>query len=322
MKLKSAISKLQKHGYRVTPAKNRSSSYSATKGNITICYDTFQDPIHKIETLTNIAFTRDAMNWCRCDNLSKTLRILGDLPDNFANNTKKSQDELIKLFVKNGEGALSIDQIKSLNIRSKQQLTKIFASLFPLRKISARQPSKATRVKEHFIERRKSELWDAAVQIFLGSDPNAMPLRKVEITARIDTDDVVRDRWGMVVSNEVKCIAPVFARTAACARETVKSLLGDFADALDLGIVVIGPQESALEVYNADVCPKSAQESLKREIDLANSSIEEAKNRLKQAELVAAHLEKKIKLAKFLDGFGTLATMSSQGDEVTGQELN
>lgn len=323
MKLKSAISKLEKCGYKVQQSQSHSYLYDAKKGNSTIRLRTELDPLYATEILESVFFSRDDGRFLKCENLTKALKVLGEVPAKSAESMSKlSREELIKIYVESGPESLTVAQIQSLNIRSLEQLSEIFSSLFKKQLASSRRYSSRRHNMQKLIERRKGELWQSMIEIFLGSNPDAMPLRRVEIVAQVEGAAVTRDYWGSIIKPEVRAVTPVFARSAEGARATVKALLGEFAQVQDLGVSVIGPAEDALEMYAIYKGIPGAQEAQKKEVEQAHRNINEVKERLAKAQSALELAEKKLELAKFLDGFATLATMSSQGKDVVGDELN
>jgi hypothetical protein len=319
MKIKSAINKLTKHGYKIATANQP--GFIATSGLKQISLKSAPDSFQPEEDFVYQIRYHDGNGWWKkAPNITFALRKLGDAAKTPASvkpagSSGVTREMLVKRYANSGV-LLTPEQTTSLKIFCYNDVSDIFEKLFSDVYKSSRRYSSVKESKQRALNKKKIDLWNLCIENFL-LDKSAVPLMRVEVSATVPGYENVFGRHGSRASSNVRVFSPVFARTSDEAKMIVKSLMGDLAVVGSAELIAIGDKEQAMNSYVENFGNRSSRKEEERSLAYAQSSLKEIEQSLENAKNNVELSKKKLELVSFLENFSSLATMSSQGDEIS-----
>ena len=314
MKFTSAVSKLERNGWKIE-RRNHSPS-KATKDSFYILL--YTDPL--CEEVEEVRYGMDGRAAKKALNLTAAMKLIGDIP------TKKyetnpyaikvpSPQNICRQFVDFEDSIRSLTAfpahyLKSLNISCKKEVYDLFDETFK-NELAPRKRYSHTRDKLiDLISKKKDLMWNALVDLFVQENPNVQPLRLVEIKTKVLGFDDINTGYGYMNVNVQRAIAGIFSFSKEDACRTVRLMLGDFAVVTGGDVVAIGPHNKAFEAFSK-IYAVSAQAQELLNLKSAQNDYLRKEAELKKAKRYIEMQEKKIETAQFIDSIAMLSSMNS-----------
>jgi hypothetical protein len=303
VKLKTAINKLNKHGYIVTPENVTDTHFVARKTvgllekKITFMHLVETDRILRIRTFNN----SDEYSPRLFNNLTQALVKNGDITKVVkVSSLKQVRKILLTSWIRYTN--LSTDELVSMQLFSVAQVRDAMAVVFPVlkRAMFQRMTRKMTHRRD-MLEQKTFLLWESIRTAFATKFPNQQPLREVYVSHTMPDASTKQRR-------NVSRHMAVFANSATDASNALKMMLGEFVTCADRGIVAVGSKADALAAYTQKADASSSVKEEQRKVEQEIKAYEDAIALLKSDMMF---LEKKMEVAQFIDSVTNMHIMSN-----------